>query len=344
MIPQEQGPSLFGRLPDGRAIEAVRIGRGALRAEILTYGAVVRDLRFDGHGRPLVLGLDSMEDYLAHSRNFGASPGRCANRIAGGRFVLDGKAYELERNEPGGVNHIHGGSAGMGRSPWTIRALTPDHVELRIRDPAGNAGFPGTVETTCTIRVSEAGVLAIRYESRCDAPCPVNLCHHGYFNLGRGPDIRDHTVRIAADAYLPVDDRKIPLGAPQAVAGTPFDLRADTLLGERLKELDGGFDHNFCLSPDRMPLRPIAWVSAPTGLRMEVATTEPGVQFFTAPMLRCPVPGLEGQMYGPAAGLCLETQVWPDAVNQTGFPDVVLRPGEIRVQETEYRFFRTPSP
>jgi len=210
MIPQEQGPSLFGRLPDGQAVEAVRIGRGALRAEILTYGAVVRDLRFDGHGRPLVLGLNSMEDYLAHSRNFGASPGRCANRIADGRFVLDGRAYELERNEPGGVNHIHGGSAGMGRSPWTIRALTPDHVELWIRDPAGNAGFPGTVETTCTIRVSEAGVLAIRYESRSDAPCPVNLCHHGYFNLGRGPDIRDHTVRIAADAYLPVDDGKIP--------------------------------------------------------------------------------------------------------------------------------------
>ncbi len=341
MTPQEQGPFLFGHLPDGRAVECVRIGRGLLRAEILTYGAVVRDLRFKGHAPPLVLGLNSIEDYLAHSRNFGASPGRCANRIAGGRFVLDGKVYELERNEPGGVNHIHGGSAGMGRSLWTIRALTPDHVELWIRDPAGNAGFPGTVETTCTIRVSEAGVLAIRYESRSDAPCPVNLCHHGYFNLGHEPNIRDHTVRIAADAYLPVDNEKIPLGKPRAVAGTPFDFTSATLLGERLKEMNGGFDQNFCLSAERVSLRPVAWASAPSGMRVEVSTTEPGVQFFTAPALQCPVPGLDGRIYGPAAGFCLETQIWPDAINQQDFPNVVLRPGERRLQETRYAFSRS---
>lgn len=341
MIPQEQGPSLFGHLPDGRAVESVRIGRGALRAEILTYGAVVRDLRFEGHGPPLVLGLNSMADYLTHSRNFGASPGRCANRIAGGRFVLDGKTYDLERNEPGGVNHIHGGSAGMARSLWTIRALTPDCVELWIRDPAGNAGFPGTVEAICTIRASEAGVLGIRYESRCDAPCPVNLCHHGYFNLGIGPDVRDHSIRIAADAYLPVDDRKIPLRGPRPVAGTPFDLRTETPIGACLQELEGGFDHNFCLSAERVPLRPVAWLSAPGGMQMEVSTTEPGVQFFTASALQCPVPGLEERRYGPAAGLCLETQIWPDAINQRGFPNVVLRPGECRVQETNYRFLRS---
>lgn len=340
MIPQEHGPVLFGHLPDGRAVESVRIGRGVLQAEVLTYGAVVRDLRFAGHGSPLVLGLNSMEDYLLHSRNFGATPGRCANRIAGGRFVLDGKTYELERNEPGGVNHIHGGSAGMARSLWTIRALTPDHIELWIRDPAGNAGFPGTVETICTIRVSEAGVLAIRYESRSDAPCPVNLCHHGYFNLGQKSDVRDHTIRIAAETYLPVDESKIPFGMPQSVVGTPFDLRSEILLGERLKDMDAGFDHNFCLSPDRMPLRPVAWVSTPGGMRMEVATTEPGLQFFTAPMLECPVHGLERRLYGPSAGLCLETQIWPDAINQHGFPNVVLRPGKRRIQETEYRFTR----
>lgn len=140
-----------------------------LRAEILTYGAVVRDLRY-GARVAAGAGPQQFEDYLLHSRNFGASPGRCANRIAGDRFVLDGKTYELERNEPGGVNHIHGGSVGMARSLRTIRA------------PAGNAGFPGTVETTCTIRVSETGVLAIRYERFCDAPCPVNLCHRRYFN------------------------------------------------------------------------------------------------------------------------------------------------------------------
>jgi len=338
MTTSEQGPMPFGHLPDGRVVESVRIGRGPLRAEILTYGAVIRDLRFDGHGPPLVLGLNGMEDYVLHSRNFGASPGRCANRIAGGRFVLDGKAYELERNEPGGRNHIHGGSTGMARSLWAITGLTHDRVELSIRDPDGNAGFPGTVEVTCTITASETGVLSMRYESRCDAPCPVNLCHHGYFNLGHRLDVLDHTVRIAAEAYLPVNDVKIPLGVPQAVAGTPFDLRTETPLGDRLLQLEGGFDHNFCLSADRQALRPIAWISAPDGLQMEVATTEPGVQFFTAPTLTCLVPGLDGRRYGPAAGLCLETQIWPDAINQHGFPDVVLRPGQRRVQETEYRF------
>jgi len=159
----------------------------------------------------------------------------------------------------------------------------------------------------------------------------------GYFNLGHGPDIGDDSVRIAADRYLPVDDDKFPAGGPNDVAGTPFDLRADTLLGERLPQAGGGFDHNFCLWQERAALGPVAWVSALGGLQMEVATTKPGVQFFTAPALQCPVPGLDGRYCGPAVGLYLETQIWPDAINQPGFPQAVLTSGEVRIQETKYR-------
>lgn len=328
----------FGASPGGE-VRRITLRGGGLRAEVLTWGAVIRDLRLDGHAPPLVLGLNGMADYLAHSRNFGASLGRCANRIAGGCFTLDGRDYALECNEPGGRNHIHGGSTGMSRSLWSIEDLAADRLVLGITDPAGNAGYPGTVRTTCTIRLAD-GALSIRHDSRCDAPTPVNICHHGYFNLGTGPDIRDHRVRIAAESYLPVNADKIPRGGPQPVAGTPFDLRDWTLLADRLPQVAGGFDHNFCLSDERTSLRPVAWVEAPSGLAMEVATTEPGVQFFTAGALDCPVPGLDGRRYGPAAGLCLEAQIWPDAINQPGFPPVVLRPGEVRVQETEYRFSR----
>lgn len=331
--------SNFGILPDGGRVESIRLQGGGLTAEVLTFGTVIRDLRLDGHAPPLVLGLNSLGDYLAHSRNFGASVGRCANRIAGGRFVLDGKTHDLELNERGGRNHIHGGSRGMGRALWTVHELGEGRLVLRVCDPDGNAGFPGNVWTECRIELRD-GALSIRYDSRCDQPTPVNICHHGYFNLGHGPDVRDHLLRIAADRFLPVDAGKIPAGGPRDVAGTPFDLRLETALAARLAQLPGGYDHNLCLSDAAQPLRPVAWVRAPGGLALELATTEPGLQLFTAGALDCPVPGLEGRRYGPAAGFCLEAQIWPDAVNQPGFPPVVLRPGEVRRQESEYRFSR----
>ncbi|MDO5604846.1 MAG: aldose epimerase family protein [Paracoccus sp. (in: a-proteobacteria)] len=330
--------SSFGHLPDGREVGRITLRGGGLRAEVLTWGAVIRDLRLDGHAPPLVLGLNDIGAYLAHSRNFGASVGRCANRIAGGRLRLAGRDYLLERNEPGGINHIHGGSAGMGRALWEIAGLVADRVTLRISDPAGNAGYPGNVVTQCTVRLAR-GALSIRYASRSDAPTPVNICHHGYFNLGHGADISDHLIRIDAPAYLPVDAQKIPL-APRPVAGTPFDLRAEVPLARPLAAQPDGFDHNFCLSDAPAPLRPVAWLRAPGAVAMEVATTEPGVQLFTAAGLNCPVPGLEGRRYGPAAGLCLETQIWPDAAGRHGFPPVILHPGTLRIQHTEYRFSR----
>lgn len=333
--PQAQ---VFGVTPRGETVHLLTLRGGGLTAQVLTWGAVIRDLRLEGHPCPLVLGLNSMPDYLAHSRNFGATLGRCANRIAGGRFRLEGRDFQLERNEAGGVNHLHGGRNGMSRAVWALRNLSESHVVLAITDPAGNAGYEGNVETACTIRLDD-GCLTIDYLSRTDASTPVNIAHHGYFNLGMGGDVSNHRVKIAATHYLPVNADKIPQGAPQPVAGTVFDLRDGALLQDRLDRITGGYDHNFCLSRDRVGLRPVAWVAAPS-LAMEVSTTEPGLQFFTAGALHCPVAGLEGKAYGPAAGLCLEAQIWPDAINQLDFPQVLLHAGQERLQQTAFRFSR----
>lgn len=327
---------LFGQLPDGCEVHSIHLASETLTAEVLTWGAVIRDLRYKGHAHPLVLGLNTLGDYLGHSPNFGATLGRCANRIAGGRFSVGRDVYELERNETGGKNCIHGGSTGTSRSLWEIIDHATDSVTLRIKDPDGNAGFPGEVSVICYVKL-DAGTLSIRYESCSTQETPVNIAHHGYFNLGGGPDICDHVVRIAADSCLQTDANKIPMAPPVDVNGTAFDFRMGTMIGPRIRR-GGGFDHNYCLSSERQSLRPVAWLDAPNGLSMEVATTEPGLQLFTADNLNCPVPGLEGRRYGANAGICFETQIWPDAVNQPGFPEVLLHPGQARIQETQYRF------
>jgi aldose 1-epimerase len=328
----------FGITAKGETVERVTIHGGGLTANILTWGAVIQDLRLEGHSAPLVLGFESFDDYPLLSPYFGATPGRCANRIAHGRFELDGETYQLECNERG-LTHLHGGSDGMGKSNWTIVALEHDRVVLDICDPAGRAGYPGEVTTRATYQLLPGGTLSVIYESTTDAPTLVNVCQHSYFNLDGSPDILDHDVMIAADHYLPVDDKLIPTGQQQAVTDTPFDFRKMHSIRRQDNGTQVPFDHNFCLSPARGAKRSVALArSVTSGVTMEVRTTEPGVQLYAGVYLDIPVPGLEGRTYGPYAGFCLETQVWPDAINQSGFPSAVLRPGEVLRQETDYVF------
>jgi aldose 1-epimerase len=328
----------FGTTAKGETVELVLIHGGGLTARILTWGAIIQDLRLEGHAAPLVLGFENFEDYAIRSPYFGATPGRCANRIANGRFELDGKDYQLECNERG-LTHIHGGSDGMGKSNWSIVDLASDRVVLEICDPDGRAGYPGNVTTRTIYHLQDNGVLSVVYESTTDAPTLVNVCQHSYFNLDDSPDILDHELMIAADHYLPVDDKRIPLGEQKSVADTPFDFRE---MGSIRRQENGAqvpFDHNFCLSSTRVAKRSVALVrSLKSGVTMEVRTTEPGVQCYAGAYVNIPVAGLEGRRYGPFAGLCLETQVWPDAINQAGFPSAVLRPGEVLRQETDYVF------
>lgn len=331
----------FGTAPDGSPVEQVRIRGGGLSAWIMNWGACLRDLRLEGHPHPLVLGFDSFEPYPLHSRNFGAIVGRCANRIRDGSFVLDGKPYQLDRNA--GVHHLHGGVLGTGRRTWRIEDAAGDSVRMTLSEPDGWMGYPGACRFAATYAMTGAGTLHLRIEAEADRPTPVNLAPHGYFNLDGSAAIGGHELRIDAAAYLPTDADGIPTGEVRPVAGTAFDFRQPRPVDRGKQEDAAPFDHNYCLSAASMPIREVAHVRSPlSGVAMTVATTEPGLQFYDGSKLAVPVAGLEGRSYGRRAGLCLEPQAWPDAVNHAGFPSPVLRPGERYLQETSWRFGVAP--
>ena len=332
---------IFGQTANGETVYRVELRGGGLKAKVMTWGSVIQDLRLDGHEPPLVLGFDTFEPYPLYSPYFGASPGRNANRIANGRFMLDGQEIQLDRNERG-VTHLHGGTGNIGKSNWSIVDLAEDRVVLRIVDPAGRAGYPGNCEITATYHLRDDGVLSVIYDSTTDAPTPANVCQHSYFNLDGRDDALGHDLMIAAAHYLPTDEAQVPTGELRPVVGTPFDFRQMS----PMRRVENGeqvlFDHNFCLSRARMPKRPVALArSLNSGVSLEVRTSEPGVQFYAGFKVNAPVPGLDGRKYGPFAGFCLETQVWPDAVNHADFPPSILRPGETLRQETDYVFSRS---
>ncbi|TYB50177.1 galactose mutarotase [Nonomuraea sp. PA05] len=308
---------IFGTLPSGQQVECVELSSGRLRAEVLTYGAVIRTLEVSGVN--VVLGLDTLDDYRTRSRYFGAVVGRYGNRIANASFTLDGATYSLPANN--GPNCLHGGVEGFDSKVWTITERTGSSVTLTLTSPDGDQGFPGTLTVSVTYTLAD-DALRIDYTAESDAPTVVNLTNHSYFNLKGGGDVLDHVVQMASEHYLPVDDDKIPTGEPAPVKGTPFDFTEPHAVGERY---DGAYDHCFVLD---------GAVKVTAGdLTMEVTTTEPGVQFYAGGMLD----GV-ATPFGPFAGLCLETQHYPDAPNQPQFPSTVLRPGERRTSTTTYAF------
>jgi len=327
----------FGQTADGELVEKLTISGGGLTASVISWGAALQDLRLEGHPPPLVLGFEGFDDYAAHSPHFGAIAGRYANRIRQGRFAIDGERFQADTNFLG-RHLLHGGSAGTGKRVWTVEDHGTDFVRLGYLAGDGEMGFPGALALTCTYRTLDGGRLAIELTGETDAPTLCNLAHHSYFNLddgGRSP-VLDHRLQISADAWLPVDDELIPTGRVVPVEGTPFDFRQPRRIG------DGGaqsYDHNFCLSAGRVPLRRVARLEAArSGLAMETWTTEPGIQFYDGARVARDVPGLGGVSYGAHAGLCLEPQIWPDSPNRPYFPQAVLRPGETYRQVTEYRF------
>jgi aldose 1-epimerase len=337
-------PEVFGRLADGTAVHRVALAGGGLRVSVLDWGAVIQDLRIEGHPAPLVLGFDDFAHYPAHSPYFGAVAGRYANRIAQGRFPLDGRTVQVETNFLG-RHLLHGGAAGMGKRPWRIADCGADHVRLEITDPDGHAGFPGRLEIACTYRIAGAGVLAIAFEAETDAPTLCNLAAHSYFNLddGGAGDVLGHRLTVPAERFLPVDADLIPTGEEAPVAGTAFDFRAPRTIGAMGREA-AAIDHNLCLAPARRAPSLAARLEGASGVTLEIRTTEPGLQVYTAARLSVPVPGLGGRRYGPFAGVALEPQVWPDSPNHPGFPQAILRPGETYRQRTEYRLTRSAGP
>jgi aldose 1-epimerase len=319
---------------ENQDVFAVDIWNGALSATILSWGAVVQDLRLAGHEAPLVLGFKKFRHYPRYSPYFGAIVGRYANRINKGRATIAGNQHQFDTNFLG-KHCLHGGKTSYGVRDWVLSDHAHDFVELRLTDPDGMMGFPGKVDLCARYEITDGATLALSITANCDAPTLFNPAHHSYFCLDDSNDIRGHEICISADHYLPVDDEFIPTGEIAPVTGTRFDLRTPGLIG------DTGFDHNFCLGGAQAPLRQVASVRSPkSGIGMQVATTEPGLQFYTGHKLGPPVTGLIKQLYGPFSGLCLEPQVWPDAPNNPHFPDALLQAGAVYHQQTTFAFHR----
>jgi aldose 1-epimerase len=331
----------FGRLPDGSAVEEVTIAAGALTAEVITLGAIIRDVRLAGVRHPLVLGFDDLHSYLHHSPYFGAVVGRCANRIGNGHLVIDGKSYQLPLNERGRT-HLHGGPEGFGRQNWRIKEHDGAGVTLTLVSPDGDQGYPGNVSVACRYRIEPPATLVFEAEGTTDAPTILNLAQHSYFNLDDSPEILDHLVQIDADAYTPTDEALVPTGEIRPVEGTDYDRR---VLAPIRRLRDGrcfAYDINYVVARERSaePRRQARLESAVNGVALEVWSTEPGVQFYDGGHMSVAVPGLGGRRYGVSAGVCFEPQLFPDAPNHPDFPSAILRPGEIYRQQTRFIFSR----
>lgn len=322
-----------------------------MELEVAAYGGIIRTLRVpdrDGRLDDVVLGFDSIEDYVAANPHyFGAIVGRYANRIARGRFNLDGDLHWLAKNQ--GPNHIHGGRKGFDKVTWEAGPVPggAGAIGFRYTSPDGEEGYPGTLEVRVRYALMKRNQLVVDYFATTDAATPVNLTQHSYFNLSGDPgsDVLDHVVTINADQFTPVDDTMVPTGETRSVAGTPFDFRQPTALRGRIDDADpqlrlaGGYDQNFVLNPGT-PGEPVfaARVYEPTSGRvLTVHTMEPGLQFYTGNQL-AGVAGKDGALYGPRAGLALETQHFPDSPNQPTFPSSILRPGEKYRSRTIFTF------
>jgi len=341
----------FGKTPAGESVELFTLTReGAPTVGVTNLGGhIVSILAPDRAGRvaDVTLGYKDFAGYLGDTSYFGSIVGRYANRIAKGRFTLDGKTYTLATNN--GPNALHGGPTGFQKrvfSPKVVSGPDGDALELTYVSKEGEEGYPGTLTAKVVYSMQKDGGLAIDYAATTDAPTIVNLTNHAYFNLaGEGEGtILGHEMQIHADGYTPVDATLIPTGKTQPVEGTPFDFRKPVAVGARIDAADeqlkagGGYDHNFVLTGPMGERRLAARVREPkSGRVLEVFTTEPGIQFYSGNFLDGKVVGKSGKPYVHRGGFCLEAQHFPDSPNQPSFPPVVLRPGQTYRQTTVYR-------
>lgn len=333
------GIERFGSAEGEDVLEVTLTGPDGAEMRVLTWGAVIRDLAVPSSRglQRVVLGLNSIEDYIAHSPYFGAIVGRYANRIGQARFTLNGETFRLNANE--GRNQLHGGAMGFGTRLWTVIDLKPASVTLALVSDDGDMGYPGRLTATCTYSLA-ASALRITLEATCDRPTPVNLTTHSYYNLDGSPDISSHHLMIAGDHITPTHPDLIPTGEVRSVANTDYDFTAMRPIGAaQLMQHRILYDVNYVLRGRSGELRHAATLkSLRNGLAMELWTTEPGLQFYDGHLLDMPVPGLGGARYGRHAGLCLEPQRFPDGPNKAHFPLCTLEPGTVSRQVAELRF------
>ena len=333
--------------PDGQPVKVFTLTNAqGLRARVMTWGATLIEMSApdrDGKFADVTLGFDNPERYLQPHPFFGSVAGRYANRIASGKFTLDGKQYALATNNA--PNHIHGGPRGFDKRNWDGLALAPNSVSFRYVSADGEEGYPGSLAVVVTYTLTEQDELKLEYEAEAAGqPTVVNLTNHAYWNLAGSGDVLGHELRLNASRFTPVDAALIPTGGLRAVADTPLDFTKTKTVGRDIAALKGegsprGYDHNFAID-DAKPgaLTLAAEVRDPaSGRAMRVFTTQPGVQLYTGNHLK-DVPGRRGAIYGPHAGLCLETQHFPDSPNHADFPSTVLRPGGKFRETTVFEF------
>jgi aldose 1-epimerase len=340
----------FGRTRDGVAVSIYTLtNKNGIKVRITNYGGILVSLDAPdrkGAMADIVLGFDSLDGYQANPGPFfGALIGRYANRIGHARFSLDGRQYQVDKND--GENSLHGGARGFDKHVWTPRELPDGGLELKYLSADGEEGYPGTLTATVTYHLTDANELRIDYAATTDKDTVVNLTNHSYFNLkGAGSgDVLGHLVTLHADRFTPVDTGLIPTGELRSVAGTPFDFRKSTAIGagingddEQLK-LGKGYDHNWVLNRTGAALSPAARVEEPsTGRVLEVLTTQPGIQFYTANFLDGSIRGKGGEVYARRNAFCLETQHFPDSPNKPAFPSTELKPGQKFQSTTVFRF------
>ena len=333
----------YGRLPGGESVEKFVLRNSlGIKLNIISYGGIVTSLEMPGRDGTLAnitLGLETLADYLAGHPYFGSLVGRVGNRIASGIFQLDGHSYSLAQND--GDNHLHGGVRGFDKVLWKADCLEKENsVRLSYLSPDGEEGYPGNLEVEITYSLNDNNEFTIVYRAETDRATPINLTNHAYWNLagaGSGP-IYDHELSIFCPQYLPVDEKLIPTGVLAEVGGTAMDFRDAKRIGRDIEQVPGGYDHCYALKPFDGSLTLIARVKDPeSGRCLEVSTTKPAVQLYSANFLD----GVKGAggLFNKHDALCLETQYYPDAVNQPDFPDWILRPGQEYLHRTVHRFY-----
>ena len=356
--------ALFGTLPNGKNVYIYTLTNAGVRVKIMTYGATVQKIIVpdrDGQRANIALGFRNFAGYLANTKArsgetyFGATIGRYANRIANGKFTLDGVTYHLPQNN--GTNTLHGGPHGFDEKLWHAKSglgSSGPEVTMRYTSPDGQEGFPGDLSVRVRFTLTDNGALVIDYGATTDKPTVINLTNHTYFNLaGEGSgDVYRQLLQIDADRYTPIDANLIPTGQIAPVAGTPLDFRQPTAIGKRIRDsfeqlvLAHGYDHNFVINgfaDNPSLLTPAAFAEDPrSGRTLRVFTTEPGVQFYSGNFLDGSLVGTSGKTYRQGDGFTLETQHYPNSPNQPNFPSTVLRPGQKFKSTTVYQFSTAP--
>ncbi len=334
----------FGTLEDGSEVSLFTLtNSNDMEVKITNYGGIVTSIRIpdvNGSLDDVVLGFESLDKYLEGTPYFGAIIGRYGNRIAGGKFSIDGTEYELATND--GNNHLHGGEVGFDKVLWDAEIQDDNSLKLTYLSEDGEEGYPGNLEVSVVYSLTNDSELKIEYEATTDKATPVNLTNHSYFNLSGQPDstILDHELMLNADQYTPVNDELIPTGELTEVEGTPFDFRNPHEIGARIDQVEGGYDHNWVLnrSENDSLFHAATLYHEESGREMKVFTEEPGIQFYSGNFLDGSLEGPDGTPFVQHAALCLETQHFPNSPNEPDFPSTILEPGETYETTTIYQF------